>query len=109
MVAGAAERAGGVAAGPTHSGPHDRALRVGGCPVERDRLTGRGDPRSAKCHPALGLRAVRARAGPEALDRAVTQEICSLNWQEGVGSPGIRRVLAQLSCRFRRPIWEILD
>jgi hypothetical protein len=38
---------------------------------------------------------------------AVTREVCSSDRQEVVGNPGIRRVLAQLSCRFRLLIWEI--
>ncbi len=38
---------------------------------------------------------------------AVTHEVCSSNWPEVVGIPGIRWVPAQLSCRFRLLIWEI--
>ena len=39
--------------------------------------------------------------------KAITHEDCSSDWQEALGNPGIRRVLAQLSCRFRLLIWEI--
>jgi hypothetical protein len=42
------------------------------------------------------------------LGRALTHEDCSAKGQEVVGNPGIRRVLAQLSCRCRPLIWEIL-
>jgi hypothetical protein len=46
-------------------------------------------------------------SGSKGLGWAVTHEVCSSNWQEVVGNPGIRRVLAQLSCRFRFLLWEI--
>src|SRR5271166_3311626 len=39
--------------------------------------------------------------------KAIIHEDCSSDWQEALGNPGIRRVLAQLSCRFRLLIWEI--
>jgi hypothetical protein len=45
----------------------------------------------------------------ERLDWAVTHEDCSANGQEVVGNPGIRRVLAKLSCRLRFHMWEIRD
>jgi hypothetical protein len=40
-------------------------------------------------------------SGSKGLGWVVTHEVCSTNWQEVVGNPGIRRVLAQLSCRQR--------
>jgi hypothetical protein len=39
--------------------------------------------------------------------KAITHKDCSSDWQKALGNPGIRRVLAQLSCRFRLLIWEI--
>src|SRR5262249_33576124 len=45
--------------------------------------------------------------GSKRLGWAVTHEDCSAKGQDVAGNPGIRRVLAQLSCRFRPLIWEI--
>jgi hypothetical protein len=45
--------------------------------------------------------------GSQRLGRAVTHEVGSTNGQEVVGNPGIWRVPAQLSYRFRLLIWEI--
>jgi len=57
---------------------------------------------------AVGFEAEAAvEAGSEWFGWAVTHEVRSSNWQEVIGNPEIRRVLAQLSCRFRLLIWEI--
>jgi len=59
-------------------------------------------PEEAEPETAVELRSKR-------LGWAITHEVCSSNGQEVVVNPGICRVPAQLSCRFRLLIREIRD